>query len=202
MTTEPEFVVVGTGRSGSAYIAAVLSNAGLHCGHERWWNPDNDRTPGLIGDSSWLAVPHLGSYSGHILHQTRHPLKVLRSLWNGEIKIPGDSPYLLYMAQFTKEWEGNWRHDTTRFVTQWLEEAETHSELTWRLEGITSDLIMQIGAIVGHPVNQETADAALATVATNLNQHRVTPDISWDDLPQIPEAPQLRELAARFGYPN
>jgi hypothetical protein len=83
LTLRP-FVVTGTARSGTAYLGALLDGLGLRCGHEDVFGPRTrsfDGWHGRDGDSSWLAAPFLGDLGDAlVLHQTRHPLKVVRSL--------------------------------------------------------------------------------------------------------------------------
>lgn len=102
-----KFVVAGTGRSGTAYIARLLTAAGVPTGHERWftWVPGIgdrqtiDRTgcgrgkawpsrlkeeirrrrQPIMGDASWLAVPRLDRFDGRVFLQVRDPLAVIAS---------------------------------------------------------------------------------------------------------------------------
>ncbi len=81
----PAFVVTGCGRSGTGYIAALLSALGHPCGHERVFTPWITRVPALVsgsGDASWLAAPFVrGLPVGTVvLHQVRDPRAVVRSL--------------------------------------------------------------------------------------------------------------------------
>lgn len=77
-------VVTGTAHSGSAYLASVLGGLGLRFGHEVVFGPRTTRFTGWQGqhgDASWLAVPFLDEVpEALVLHLTRHPLDVLRSL--------------------------------------------------------------------------------------------------------------------------
>jgi len=78
------FVVTGCARSGTTYMAAVLSGLGLRFGHEVVFGPRTrgfDGWHGQHGDSSWLAAPFLDQIGdAPVFHQIRHPLKVVRSL--------------------------------------------------------------------------------------------------------------------------
>lgn len=87
------FVVIGCSRSGTRYMAKLLSSLGLKCGHERVFNifsilPDGSRALktfaqlcNMQGDSSFLAAPFLQGLPQDtvILHQIRHPVEVIRS---------------------------------------------------------------------------------------------------------------------------
>ncbi len=79
------FVVTGCPRSGTHYLSEVLTRIGLVCRHEAVFGPHEREFRGMggaHGDSSWLAVPFLGQLPADavVLHQTRHPLDVVRSL--------------------------------------------------------------------------------------------------------------------------
>jgi hypothetical protein len=98
------FVVTGCARSGTTYIAAVLSGLGLRCGHEVVFGPRSRSFAGFgdqHGDCSWLAAPFLSETAGAIVfHQVRHPVKVVRSLLGvrffaerGPVFLRGDDLY-------------------------------------------------------------------------------------------------------------
>lgn len=78
-----KFVVTGTGRCGTGYMSKILTEAGLPCGHEAIYNFNGvNESNYLIGDSSWMAVPHLSKLAGtntKVIHIYRNPLKVFRS---------------------------------------------------------------------------------------------------------------------------
>lgn len=94
-----KFVVTGSGRSGTEYIALTLSAAGLRCGHEAVFGPRTRTTPAFgawDGDASWLAAPFLAALpsSTVVLHQVRHPFAVISS-WYGLRFLADDGPYSL-----------------------------------------------------------------------------------------------------------
>ena len=104
-----ECLVVGTGRCGTAYMAQLLTSAGIPCGHESIFsnkgiieiknklkNPDAielsecslmTENPWvdpkeIIADSSYLAAPYLKSNflsNTKIIHVVRHPIDVISS---------------------------------------------------------------------------------------------------------------------------
>ena len=78
-----KFLVTGTIRSGTAYTAQVLNRAGIACGHGWVYPPDGVRRyphVEVLGDAAPLAVPFVADFQGLVLHQVRHPLKVIGSL--------------------------------------------------------------------------------------------------------------------------
>lgn len=81
----PLFVVTGCARSGTLFTARALSALGHACGHEALFTPESDGVPDFgpaRGDVSWLAVPFLADLPAGtvVVHQVRHPLRVVRSL--------------------------------------------------------------------------------------------------------------------------
>jgi hypothetical protein len=104
-----EYLVVGTGRCGTAYMAQLLTSAGIPCGHESVFstntlmeiknklkNPKSLKLSkcslmseskwvnprDIIADSSYLSAPYLKSAilkNTKIIHVVRHPLDVIKS---------------------------------------------------------------------------------------------------------------------------
>lgn len=92
----PRAAIIGVGRHGSGYAAAMLNAAGIDCGHESWWNPlrrstDPQRTDHLV-DSSWCAVPDLlgRRFDGPLVLIVREPVDTITSL----VHAPDWGPYL------------------------------------------------------------------------------------------------------------
>lgn len=104
-----KYVATGTGRSGSVFVAKLLTSVGVPCGHEAVFNrfgldraryllsnPCEIRTslvsgdswlpPGEIeADSSYMAAPYLGSdllMGAGVIHAVRHPIRVISSFVN------------------------------------------------------------------------------------------------------------------------
>lgn len=104
-----KYIVVGTGRCGTVYMARLLTSLGIMCGHEAIFTPDGVQPaaamtsfasthdllhqgqptqpwfdPGCVqAEASWLAAPFLQediALPSQILHVVRHPLKVISSL--------------------------------------------------------------------------------------------------------------------------
>jgi hypothetical protein len=79
------FIVTGCARSGTLFMAEVLSGLGHPCGHEQLFTPATTTAPDfgeLQGDVSWLAAPFIGELPAGtiVLHQVRDPLATVRSL--------------------------------------------------------------------------------------------------------------------------
>lgn len=77
-------IVTGCGRSGTNYLAEILTVAGLRCGHERAFTVLGPREAlDLDAESSWYAAPYLGEVDERtkVLHIVRHPARVVRSFF-------------------------------------------------------------------------------------------------------------------------
>ena len=88
LAKKPVYAIVGTGRCGTGYSAEFLTQAGIPFCHEGYYTFDGPklrngrRNHEAIGDASWLAVPYLPDPEVTVVHQLRHPLDVIRSLYN------------------------------------------------------------------------------------------------------------------------
>lgn len=113
-------VVIGSGRSGTAWAAHRLTESGVPCGHESVfdWHPSSDpsrrldypgRTPSehepppdveLRAESSLAAIAHLAHLPArcHVWHVVRDPRDVIAS-WAGSgiLTRPAETPYGRFM---------------------------------------------------------------------------------------------------------
>lgn len=199
---EPKFVVIGTGRSGTAYIASLLTAGGIRTGHEGWWNPIGRRMMLLQGDASWCATFELDDYSGRVFHQIRDPLLTMRSVAAVEVAPHRRSnAWFKYRTQYV-DYTGNPIVDALLTVDRWLLQAERISEWTWRLEDVNPDLVVEIGRRVGIRVNRARVEAAFPSAQRNEKSERklLHYDFGWDDLPAGQEKERVIEIARRYGY--
>lgn len=77
-------IVVGTGRCGTGFMAAMLTRAGIRCGHEEFFTSSGFEPPysdhSQCADSSWLAVPFLDDFpDATVVLVHRHPVDVIAS---------------------------------------------------------------------------------------------------------------------------
>lgn len=120
----PRAAIIGTGRSGTGYMAAMLKTAGLATGHEGYWHSHwGESVSGLDVDSSWLALPHIEkrTWSGPVLHVVRHPLDTIRSLMStGFFDLPDSgAPYPMYARAHMPQLHG--RYGLAAAVEWWCE---------------------------------------------------------------------------------
>lgn len=201
LLTEPDFVIVGTGRSGTRYISQLLRAAGVKCGHENWWSLKFEPTTRLQGDASWIATFQVTGFEGHVFHQIRDPLKVITSLVRGRPElVPGTIPH-----EFRSRWvemTGDPLQDAIAVVIAWVKRAEAVSEWTWRLEDVDPELLREICSRIDRPISEQRAARAFAAVSRSTNAHR-TPDtlpLRWDEIPPSDLKDEVQSIARRFGY--
>lgn len=78
-----KYIVTGTGRCGTNYLAKLLSSAGISCGRESVFNTTLKATGKLQADSSWMALPYLENHpdkwsKSTIIHLVRNPWDIMR----------------------------------------------------------------------------------------------------------------------------
>ncbi|MEX2423097.1 MAG: hypothetical protein WD990_03870, partial [Acidimicrobiia bacterium] len=200
---EPEHVIIGTGRSGTAYTAALLRATGIRCGHENWWTLAGYKNPSLRldVDASWIATFQLDGYQGGVFHQIRDPIRVLNSLLNGKGGLRGGGRSYEVQAQWV-DFTGDDFTDALLIVTTWLSEAERRAEWTWRLEDVDAALLVEICDRIGRPISIKHAERAISTVATDTNRH-VDPSrrrLTWDDLPDSSLKSEAMTISRQYGY--
>lgn len=200
---EPAFTIVGTGRSGTRYIARVLTESGIKTGHEAWWNPYEQRvTTRLKGEASWCAVFNLESYQGHVFHQIRDPLKVVASLATTELDPawPGPDNRIFYeWRQRNITLSGRPTRDAVEVVLAWIRESESCSEWTYRLEDVDAETIGELADRAGLKVSRSRIRKALDAVPTSTNR-RHHAALAWADLPDGESRAELMEIAGQYGY--
>lgn len=228
------FVVTGTARSGTGYIAELFRAAGLRCGHEIWftWVPgvrDRQTIPrtglrmrlrgpmsrlkeewrrrrqGLDGDASWMAVPSLTRFKGMVFLQLRHLLAVISSLVSHRFFSDRSRHNVwLHFARAHFRSMGDDVLDAMRWGVQWNTWADSHADLTYRLEEIDVPLLTEILTMLGVEDPEFRAEDALATVPVTVNSAQsrgvTVRRLSWDDLPGGSAKQRLREAAERYGY--
>lgn len=194
----PRYVVASTGRSGSGWIAKVLTDAGLNCGHERWWNPYGIHDDDLLGDSSWMAAYDLDGYDGIVVHQTRHPLDVVRSLAGGWSRHDDYAPRRL--AHLDPDPDP--LVEAMRIVLGWNRQIAEHADLHWQVEMIAASDLVDLAGRLGAPISVSAAVRAIMGTPTTFNRHDSCRDLGWDDLPDVFERVELAQMCADYGYPS
>lgn len=197
------FVVAQTGRSASGFTAKKLTSFGIPTGHEAVFNPYMTQRTDLLGDSSWLAAPHLGEFSGKVIHQVRHPAKVIRSwlLASPPFFLSPFHPYGGYRAKYSPwaaEAIGAGYHVNlewaARHYIEWNRMIEPHARYRFQIENPDW---LEITEAIGYPISTNQAPP----VNKEYNKH-VAPggQINREDLVKLSCFDQLNEMATEYGY--
>ncbi|WP_407563326.1 hypothetical protein [Streptomyces sp. 184] len=192
----PRFAVVGTGRSGTGYVAAFMQASGVRCGHERWFRPDDGRTGGLDGDASWCALPAIesGAWKGPVAMVARHPVATVRSLVGTELFLAerAAEPYPAFARAHMPALDGlEPLEAAVEWWVAWNERCAAVADVKLRVEDLRHEWALgELGGALGVQLDPE----ACAEVPTDVNS-RITADIPERDIWRL-----LDGRAARFGY--
>lgn len=196
-------IVTGCGRSGTGYTAALLTAAGVECGHERVFTGDLRDTPEIgegAADSSWFAVPYLPYQDDpHIAHQVRHPLAVVAS-W-----LANRSLESRFVRVFLRQWcpqalaENTPERGVLRYWIDWNREAAKHAHQRWAVEQIEPGYLAHALQGAGRSVDPDRIAAALKGTSRHTNTKKPTTPIGWGDIggPIVDEA---QDLVRQMGY--
>lgn len=192
------FVVTGTGRSGTGYVAHLFRAAGVKCGHEDWftWVPgvrDEEtisrrtlemrlrgpfsrlheewrrRRQGLDGDASWLAVPRLARFNGLVFLQIRHPLEVIASFAARHFFSSSVPNVWRTFASAYFDMTGDDIVDGMRWWIEWNARAAQHAHFTYRLEDLDAELFARILRFVGESGAEDKATQAIDSTPCDVN---------------------------------
>ena len=201
-----KFIVVGTGRCGTAYTAQVLTRMGIPCGHEWVYSAHPRRYPDveIVGDSSAQAVPFLPGFKGLVLHQLRDPLRVIGSLLGfGLFRDPRshgpDGAFMMQHFRFTGDELG----DAMRYYVEWnrrCEAVDPARYLRFQIEQLDAATLAQIARFVGEDVAQAQIEEALGAVPHDFNTRYNRHSLAWSDLPEGRTREALRAMAQEYGY--
>lgn len=207
-----EVVVIGSGRSGTAWAARRLTESGIPCGHESVfdWHPSSDpsrrldypgRTPSphepppdveLRAESSLAAIAHLSHVpeSCHVWHVARDPLAVITSWAGGGILADQrpSTPYGRFVVAHVPAVaaEAHVIGRAARWVAEWNLRGAAAAEalrLPYRLTRLEDEN--------DEPVNQH-------------RHPRAAPPVTWEDVAEfasIDTAELVGEWATLAGYP-
>ena len=197
------FVIVGTGRSGTNYIADRLSAESVECLHERFFTTDGpsfDVDNAAIderGESSWLAVPYLPLAEIPLAHVTRHPIGVIRSFYNIGFFHSEKYGDLIKFVQFAKQ------HFTFSY-DPFRSSLRRHIEWNFRCLELTKNHIWveELCSYLSIRIVANTSTSRAVGKATNSRSAKVTGPVGdvRERLKRFPEYPQLCQLAGELGY--
>lgn len=171
---DDRFVVTGCGRSGTKYMAHLLSAAGVECGHERAYNANRrgEWDPGQRADSSWMAATYL-PLDVPVVLLVRHPLAVVKSwteigFFDVDIGNPTHSP-----LEHAAPWVYEYGQPADRALAMWLTLTATvlsHAEMIVRLEWLD---VVRLGRLVRWAGGDSGMAAAAFRQTPRMNEHSV-----------------------------
>ena len=184
------FLITGSGRSGTQYIARALCACGLNVGHEA-----RGRDGIVSGFYAFKARHYPGKHPNPrphfdiILHQVRHPLRAIASIQTGK-----SWTWARQFAPFQPR-----ASLLNRACHVWLafnEQAERISEWTYQIEALP-DVWPEFTARLGF----NAPYSAIAGIPRNTNARRHAA-ITWGDVERAaPEiAANITAAARRYGY--
>jgi len=222
------FLICAVPRSGTGYIAKLLTNLGIPCGHESVFGLGEARgrfrgsleagadlsLPDTLGDSSWLAVPFLPVLPKDVIviHQVRHPMAALKSLVGRELFTgnPRNKGYIDVIEEYALGVH-NYTDEVSKSVAFWLDwnkQIEDHAHFRYQLETLSAEKLTKIADLVGHHRSLDDARKALDSTPTtvNIGWWHSDPDLkntveglSLSGL-SAPLQEGLKTLAKKYGY--
>lgn len=202
------FVVTGCGRSGTQYVARLLTAAGLDCGHEAVFNAwPGDRPPRrwreseLDGDSSYVAAPWVGELAREltVVHLLRAPLDHIRSSVGVGHVHGRRRPWVEFIGRHIDL--ASYPDPAERAAAYWLQWnrlVEPHAHLTWRLHEIGADHVTELAEQVGTDLDPQQVDEALAETRQAGRAER-DESITLESLGRLRQ--QVVDRAARYRLP-
>ena len=213
-----QFVVTGSGKCGTHFLAAVLNRLGIATGHEAVFAYGFDRLGWgqLAGDCSWPAAVRLAEVppGTAVLHLVRDPLAVVNSRY-GENKL-GDSFSPAIVRNFVRRFlpevfgAGDDLGRALRFVVGWndlISQAHTNGLVPIYRRERVEDLAMSpdlladiIKFLTGRRIQSETVRVALLAVPTSMGASFRRSELTWCDLRTHCDSPPLLSQAVDYGY--
>ena len=204
--TRPRFVIIGTGRSGTAFISEYFRRAGVLISHEQYYTHKGPylRNPWRYwrtqGDASWLAVPFLPDRGMVAIHQVRHPYKVIDSLFRIGFFDPAHdaahAPFVAFARQHFR-FSDDPLQSALRWYVEWNERCEAITDRRYRIEDLhnrAADIEQWLGLRVGLP----------GLVSDRVNSRPPVVDMAGldvaRDIRRFPEFRALEAMAERYGY--
>jgi hypothetical protein len=194
-----DLLITGTGRCGTKFMAEWLTRSGVPCGHEavfsyRGYTPQ----PGIVADSSWLAVPYLPLVTCRIVHIVRNPLDVVRSFIGTRHFGPfqpkhKECRWYQYMALHFGYTDEDPVQQAMRYWIRWNLDIERFTDVGPFM--IENDALRAVAtAWLDFPRPQSIADPP--PVTTNAHRKR----LPLGRLPRTGYFDELATMAERYGY--
>ena len=190
-------LVTGCARSGTAYIAKVLTRAGLQFGHESM-RRDGLSCWTMTVESNWSPWGPLRKNIkfAHIFHQIRDPLKTISSVYSRE--PPVSWKYIMEHVPEIHE-DDSRLVKSAKYWYYWNLKAAKIAEWSYRIEDLP-----EVWEELQERLAINLDGTGLKEVPTNTNTcGNYTRKVTWEDLKkELTPAfyGQVRKLAASYKY--
>jgi hypothetical protein len=201
-------LIIGTGRTGTGFIAKLLILNHIPCGHEKVFGLPHDREiyledlrqTQLQGDSSWLAVPFLHEIKEvepnlQLIHITRHPLKVIKSLCDLEFTTKRmKAPYRDVAFVRSTSTETEEIPILINYILRWYGMIEEHERAVLDIDNFDYDLLSSVVGKKLKPLN-ERVNTKIKIKRINRNEDELLAQIRL-----CAQYEELRVLSERYGF--
>jgi hypothetical protein len=220
-TPKRRLLVTGIGRSGTGYVAKLLTEAGLPCGHESIYTANTTRPPDWgdrLAESSWFAAPwiHKLPEGTSVVHLVRNPIDWCAS-WVGTVWPPrGSAKATMNFLETVTDLPWTKLIDQDRLdaaMRLWVQynqyvgtsicrlQPSQRWFLPWRVEDPTTSNIEHCLGAVGAEITTGEAYSAQLSVPKDVNSrpHR---KLKLAECVFRPWYTEMMRSAARYGYPD
>ena len=213
-------LITGCGRSGTLYAAKLWQSLGLDIRHERPVPPNG--VIGADGVASWFMAaddpnppsgPSVLNYQFDvIIHQVRHPLKVIASMAQFVLRhgkrAPGYIERHVPKAKLGSDEEKHFNPRqqlilrASRYWYYWNLLAEAKADMTIKVEDLKVDL-PRLCDIVG--ISYQSGVIESISIDINARQYHVSDEpwvVAWEEIKRMDTKiyENIRELTEKYGY--
>lgn len=200
--TFPAIIGTGCARSGTAFLAKLLTQGGIPMGHETMFGCPGfgEWREGMVGDVSWLATPFLvreKKRGAVVIQIVRHPLKHISSM--NHVRTFEDHNFKANIYTIYKElYIPTLRRYRVldRYIVNWIkwnQMAEKHADLVYRLEDLIEDPY-ELFDDLGVDVKGKTIDTKKVNSYNNVKQ------LKWEDFKDCAYYNDLIQGAHHYKY--
>ena len=209
--SELQFVIVGSGASGTGYMHKLLSNCGVPTGHEGVFTPfrpmdDTALDKDFVGESSYMAVPWLErpwpKYPV-VVHVVRDTFCVIRSLLGREFPLGGNEYFDAWMYTHLPLIVPLLHKPLTAvlfYYLRWNKRCESLSSYRVRVEDLTTvERVRDLLSVLHVEVSDEKIEEALQKTPTNYNT-RPRGEVTEAEILGDAFGRDVQQMATRYGY--
>jgi len=206
---QDKFLVVGTGRCGTAWLADVLNRCGIKTGHESVYSTSFLGWNDWQGDVTLAGMPYAKNHRS--VHLVRDPLKVVNSFLASQFfaedcechpEEPGAhlaTPYCWYFMRWVPAIyrASDELGRTIRYVVLWSQMAE--SLPCFNLESLVTDvrIMRDLLQVIGFGELREIPFDGLEPINSHAKGKQI---VTWDQVKNHPDGEMLIDHARRYGY--